>query len=174
VLRLKADPTLGTGQIGRVLVPGCGFGWDALALAEAGWDVVALDIVDELKDSVGTRFLNTGAKLLIADFFAHKPAKKYDLVFDHTFFCALPLKLRAKWGKTVAKLCAPSARVVSLVFPENRPTEEGGPPYGMCALAVENALGDAYELIEDSNAAPSQGRWWPERWAQFGYIAQLL
>jgi hypothetical protein len=37
--RLEDDPGLGVDQRGRVLVPGCGSGNDAGALAEYGWQV---------------------------------------------------------------------------------------------------------------------------------------
>jgi len=170
IARLKLDPTLNTGQLGRVLVPGCGFGWDAIALANAGWDVVGLDLVAELEDAIGAQLLGVGAQLLIGDFFNHQPAERYDLIFDHTFFCALPLNQRKAWGSKIAALCTPTAQVVSLVFPENRPLDEGGPPFGMCTLDVESALGDHFELLQDQDAAPSQGRWWPEKWAQLRHI----
>ncbi|MHC4822112.1 MAG: hypothetical protein ACYTDX_10385, partial [Planctomycetota bacterium] len=52
VRRLEIDGlgcrTYGHGA--RAFVPGCGRGWDAEALARAGWEVTGMDFVPELKD----------------------------------------------------------------------------------------------------------------------------
>ncbi len=44
--------------------------------------------------------------------------KKFDFIFDYTFFCALPVELRPKWGKRISTLLRPeSGRLLTLIFP---------------------------------------------------------
>eukprot|EP00249_Psilotum_nudum_P010239 c22417_g2_i1 orf=1-459(-) len=76
---------------GRALVPGCGSGYDVLALASPTRQVIGLDISEQaLKrarelakfspDGEWTEFLN-------ADFYTWTPVEPFDLIFDYTFFC---------------------------------------------------------------------------------------
>ena len=49
------------------------------------------------------------------DFFAHKG--QYDVIYDYTFFCAIPPGLREDWGKQMASLLKKSGTLVTLMFP---------------------------------------------------------
>jgi len=61
IRRLETDPGLG-GRIGRVLVPGCGRGYVAVALAEAGWQVTAVDVATAIESDVAARLSSVGAQ----------------------------------------------------------------------------------------------------------------
>jgi SAM-dependent methyltransferase len=56
---LKMNP----GQGRRALVPGCGRGHDALALAQAGWGVVAVDFAASAIEEARAAALRTGVAL---------------------------------------------------------------------------------------------------------------
>ena len=101
----------------RALVPGCGRGWDALAFADAGWEVSALDLVSELDELLTPKLTASNSKFICGDFFSEETYLQliadglFDLVFDHTFFCAIPLALREQFGNQMAKLIKPGGHL---------------------------------------------------------------
>ena len=117
------------GQRGRVLVPGAGHGYDALALAQAGWDVTAVDIaptaVAECTQRIVAAGLEKQARAVCADFFETPPRQEalqapFDLLFDYTFCCALPPALRAAWAHTCAQRIKQGGSLLHLAFPLDR------------------------------------------------------
>jgi SAM-dependent methyltransferase len=159
---------------GKALVPGCGRGWDALALAQAGWEVTALDIVPDLGPLVSSRLSPYGSTFHCGDFLNFqdcdsKVKRQYDLIFDHTFFCALPPEQRAEFGLAAARLLKPGATLFSLVFPIGRDPALGGPPFGMEIADLCNCLLPLnFQLVNKTeNVLAGEGRKWPEAWAEF-------
>lgn len=167
--RLDDDPGLG-GSVGRALVPGCGRGHDARALADAGWEVVAVDMAPSLAPIAGAALAEAGGTFVVADLFdrdalgAALDGRLVDLVFDHTLFCALPLRLRPAFGAVCRDVLAPTGRVTSIVFPIGRDHADGGPPWGMAPDDLDDALGPAFVRIETSEPIEVPRRGWPHRW----------
>lgn len=158
--RLAADPALGLDTIRDAVVPGCGLGHDAVALAEAGWTVTALDFADVSPGlDPPSRFVRTDALTW------SEPA---DLWFDHTFFCAIPPDRREDWGATARRIVRPGGLLISLVFPACKTVNEG-PPWPMSTDDVATALGAEFDLLVEEEAA-SAGRPWESRWAMFGRV----
>ncbi len=114
----------------RVFVPGCGVGHDAKELAEFGLDVVAGDIAPlaiarakennphEVDFRESDILKNSGS--LTAGF---------DLIWEHTCFCALDPVLRADYVAAMWKLLKPGGVLLGVFFtnPDVIPNE--GPPY---------------------------------------------
>ncbi|KAF2153897.1 S-adenosyl-L-methionine-dependent methyltransferase [Myriangium duriaei CBS 260.36] len=55
--------------------------------------------------------------------------ERYELIYDYTFFSALPPESRAKWAGRMAELLAPGGRLVCLEFPTYKDPKTGGPPW---------------------------------------------
>ncbi len=159
--RLSADPTLGTGRLGRALVPGCGLGHDAVAQADAGWAVTGLDFAGSLAGRLDDRI-----EFHCADAFTYQPDQPFDLVLDHTFFCAVPPERRAALGKQIAGWVDRAGILASLVFPIGRDECLGGPPFAMSVEDLTEALGAAFAMTANE-VADDAGRPWPTRWAAF-------
>ncbi len=176
VRRLEEDPGLG-GAPGRVLVPGCGRGHDALALARAGWQVVAVDMAPAVDDLVRAALEPFDGRFVVADLFDDDAldgalgGRPVDLVFDHTLFCALPLHHRPDFGATCRRVLGPDGQVVSVVFPIGRDHAEGGPPWGMTPEAVDLSLGAEFRRTETSDLLEVTGRAWPHRWCRWSRAA---
>ena len=115
---------------GRALVPGAGRGHDALALARRGWTVVALDLVETLADDLAGPLSRSGGRFVAGDALEFED-EPFDLIWDHTFFCAIEPADRARWGQRAGELLRPGAAYAALVFPFGKPAAEGGPPHGM-------------------------------------------
>lgn len=108
------------------LIPGAGYGHEALSLAELGYtDVTVLDISQSPLDRLSKHKHSENLKLIQGDFFDHQGA--YDVLLEQTFFCALDPSLRASYVKKAADLLKPNGRLMGVLFNTHF---EGGPPFG--------------------------------------------
>ncbi|KAF2925255.1 hypothetical protein DAI22_06g038550 [Oryza sativa Japonica Group] len=110
----------GTLPKGRALVPGCGTGYDVVALASPERFVVGLDIsstaVEKAKQWSSSLPNADCFTFLADDFFKWKPSEQFDLIFDYTFFCALDPSLRLAWAETVSGLLKPHGELITLIY----------------------------------------------------------
>ncbi|MCB9916111.1 MAG: methyltransferase domain-containing protein [Planctomycetes bacterium] len=163
--RWRAGSSRAAAAGARALVPGAGRAHDALALARGGWDVTAVDVVPALAEEVTAALAPHRGRFVVADAlsFVDEP---FDLVWEHTFFCALDPTHRAAWGAMVRRNLARDGRLVALVYPEGKPPENGGPPYGYDLEHVLAALGPGF-VVRAERELPREllGRDWVQRWA---------
>ncbi|KAB5554974.1 S-adenosyl-L-methionine-dependent methyltransferase [Coniochaeta sp. 2T2.1] len=155
--------TSSEGKRGTALVPGCGRGYDVLLLSALGYDVVGLDYSDVaveeaartgeavregkdkgVYDGVAGGRERGRVRWVRGDFFDDgwlgDVGKEgggeggFDLVFDYTFFCALPPEARPKWAKRMSGLLNPdTGRLICLEWPLGKDPSMGGPPWGLTA-----------------------------------------
>ncbi|MFT7668739.1 MAG: SAM-dependent methyltransferase [Planctomycetota bacterium] len=150
-------------------VPGCGRGHDAVALAKAGWQVTAIDVVAELADDLSAKLEPFGGCFIVGDALAPQ-AKAFDLIWEHTFLCALDPDQRQAWAAMVQSSLAPGGQLAVLIFPANKGPEAGGPPWGYTASDLEKLLGSDFELQESAAVDPElEPRNWDQRFALFRY-----
>ncbi len=162
--RLEIDPALGVGELGHAYVPGCGRGHDALALALAGWMVVAADFAEILASIVTAALAPHGGLFVDGDALAVD--LEVDLWFDHTFFCALPPQRRAEHGRRASEVVRPGGCLVAIVFPIGMHPQHG-PPYPMTVAALGDVLGDTFTLEVDEPIVHGRARSASERWAMW-------
>jgi len=142
----------------KALVPGCGGGYDVLLFASLGFDSYGLDTsqtavqaAERVAQEQGrdqqypVRNAQNGrgeAKFIVTDFFqddfltqthpAHSGGgRTFDLIYDHTFLCALDPSLRPRWAKRMSQLLAPDGRLICAEYPLGKPPSSGGPPHGL-------------------------------------------
>lgn len=164
---------------GRALVPGCGSGYDVLALAGAGRQALGLDLAPTailrfraLRDAAGMDA--EAAEAVAADYFEFQPEQPFDLIWDYTFLCAIPPALREAWARRAHALLRPGGELITLIFPVLAPPGElpagsiEGPPFALDPYAVRSLLTPWFEQIalgpaEHSHPARA-GREWLGRW----------
>jgi SAM-dependent methyltransferase len=123
---------------GRVLVPGCGRGHEALHLAQRGYRVTAVDLAEEplveLRAAARERGLVPGRDLEIAraDVLA-LPADfggAFDVLLEQTCLCALNPARFGDYARMAHTVLKPGGRLLG-VFMEvpGSATGGGGPPY---------------------------------------------
>jgi hypothetical protein len=166
--RLLVDASFAPRAHGEnALVPGAGPCHDALALARAGWNVTALDFAEGLRTPVVKELEKLGGRLLEVDALAYDGGP-FDLVFDHTFFCAISPSERTRWGGLMERVVADDGRLVMLVFPGGKPRDAGGPPYAMEIEDVRAVLPKDFELVSHTPVQSKVARReWRESWAVF-------
>ncbi len=153
---IAASPPLTT------LIPGCGVGYELVALQEAGWDATAIDFapvaVAHAKLAVG----QWADHVVEADFFAWTPSQPLDLIYERAFLCAMP---RAMWPQVAAHwtaLLVPGALLAGYFFFDDTVK---GPPFGIDRATLDSLLAPAFTCIADAEVIDSipvfQGK---ERW----------
>lgn len=162
---LPAGSPIGAGQGPRALVPGCGRGHDALALARAGFRVTAVDLVDATGGVLGRELEQLGGELRVEDALRHRGA--YDVLFEHTFFCALDPEQRGAWGLPARENLVPGGKLWALVFPVGKPAAEGGPPFATAVEDLARVLPGFSLCVDVPAGARAPKRSWEERWAEF-------
>lgn len=147
---LSAALTDGTlGDPGTVLAPGAGRGHDAAALAAAGWAVTVVDISPTAAAYAAEHYPQVSyvvGDALDPELVLGRLGRQVDLLWDHTFFCALPPEIRPEVGDVARAVVRPGGLLASGVFPIERDPGEGGPPW---AYRVEDmdAVLDGFERI---------------------------
>jgi len=118
--------------LGRTPAPtlasvGCGLGHDAAWCAQQGFSVTGFDFAPGAIEGATARYGEL-ATFVQADIF-DLPAQYhgvFDVVLEHTCFCAIPPNRRADYVQAVKQLIKPSGWFVGLIF---SPDDPDGPPY---------------------------------------------
>ncbi|KAE8353584.1 putative thiol methyltransferase [Aspergillus coremiiformis] len=161
----------------RALVPGCGRGYDVLLLASMGYDAYGLEVSEEavrqaekwaqehLNDyPISNKTIGAGkARFVLGDFFkdewfnAAGGLGKFELLYDYTFFCALPPSLRPSWAARYTQLLSthPESVLVCVEFPTYKELSTGGPPWGVSSTVYQAHLSyPGAELQYDQEGNP--------------------
>ncbi|KAJ1292746.1 hypothetical protein BS78_01G014000 [Paspalum vaginatum] len=154
-----------------VLVPGCGAGYDVVALSGAGRFVVGLDIcetaIQKARQRQAAAADGSSFAFVAADFFTWEPPELFDLIFDYTFFCALHPSMRTAWGRRMAQLLKPDGELITLMYLAQG--QEAGPPFNTAVSDYEEVLrplGFMITSIQDNQVAvqPRKGMEKIARW----------
>src|SRR5215469_14162042 len=78
----------------RVLIPGCGSGYEVRAFAEAGHEALAVDFAPAALERAKRILGPLSACVRLADFFEADLGGAYDLIYERAFLCSLPRALR--------------------------------------------------------------------------------
>lgn len=111
-----------------ILIPGAGNSYEAEYLHKNKFKTVdIIDIASQPLQNLKNRVLSFPKENLIHNnFFNH--SKKYDLIIEQTFFCALHPESRNAYVEKMASLLNEHGKIVGLFF-DFKLTEEG-PPFG--------------------------------------------
>ncbi|KAG2146315.1 S-adenosyl-L-methionine-dependent methyltransferase [Suillus clintonianus] len=133
---------------GQALVPGCGRGNDARFIATSlGLKVIGIDISPTAVEAAQQETPHENVSFRVGDFFASTD-EQFDLVYDYTFFVALPPSMRPDWGRQMTKLVKTGGFLITLVFPID-PQVDHGPPFFVRPNHYEEVLGSAWEKVID-------------------------
>ncbi|MEK7484238.1 MAG: methyltransferase domain-containing protein [Planctomycetota bacterium] len=149
----------------RLLVPGCGYGNDALALAEAGYEVFALDFAPEALTVARNRPISSGAKIhwIQGDLFQSRP--EWENYFggwvELTCFCAIPPKRRSEYKQQLKKWLAPRGMFIGLFYID---LPAGGPPFNSTPEELKTLFSEDFYLnhfqLSSDSVERRQGHEW--------------
>lgn len=114
----------------RILVTGCGEGHDAALFAREGHVVTAIDFSSEAIRRAQERYGHLeNLHFIEADLFKLDPSYdgRFDLIFDHTLFCAVDPARRAELVRRWWRWLAPGGSLMGVFFVVEM---RKGPPFG--------------------------------------------
>ena len=103
---------------GRVIVPGCGSGYDVRLLAEQGASVLGLDIAPLALEKARSLPSVGNEDYVLADFL-NLPSeyhRQFDAVVEHTCLCALDPVDRCSYVQSVLKLLKSGGKYLAIFF----------------------------------------------------------
>jgi SAM-dependent methyltransferase len=134
----------------KVLIPGCGTGYEVRLFAEHGHDVLAIDFSDAAIEAARRELGPLSSLVKKADFFG-LPEGPFDLVYERAFLCALPRALWTEWGTRVAELVRPGGELAGFFYLDDNPR---GPPFGVSRHRLSELLSPGFELTDDRPVPP--------------------
>ncbi len=114
----------------RILVPGCGSGNDAAHLASLGHIVTAIDFSNEAISLAQQKYGHIkNLKFEKADIFnlPENYHQAFDLIVEHTLFCAVPTEKRDELVKKWRKCLVSNGHILMILFVMEQKTH---PPFG--------------------------------------------
>jgi SAM-dependent methyltransferase len=129
----------------KILVPGCGTGYEVRLFAGHGHDVLAIDFSAAAIEAARKELKEFSSRLKKADFFAFEGGL-FDLVYERAFLCALPRRLWPQWARRVAELVRPGGELAGFFYFDDN---EKGPPFGVAPHALAALLQESFELNEE-------------------------
>lgn len=134
------------------LVPGCGSAHELVLMAEAGWDVTAIDFSPVAVSRARALAGQWAVRIEHADFFAWAPPRPLDLVYEQAFLCALPRARRADVVQRWETLLAPGGLLAGYFYFDDAAK---GPPFGIGRAELDGLLLPAFDCIADEAVADS-------------------
>ena len=122
----------------HVLIPGCGRSPELLHFARLGMQVTGFDLSSTAIKWQANALEAAGlhADLVEGDGLAWAPAAPLDVIYEQTFLCAIPPKLRERYEACAHRWLKPGGQFLALFMQKD---ERGGPPYG-CPLDAMHVL----------------------------------
>lgn len=150
----------------RVLIPGCGRGHEVAAFRDAGHQVVAIDYAEGAVEAARANLGKNASCVWLGDFFESadlRPAS-FDLCYERTFLCAIPVRRRTAYKRRVFALLRRRGRVAGLfLYGEANPD---GPPFPLQQSHRKSFFGRAFTLLDsrpthsDFRPLPSVKEYW--------------
>lgn len=131
----------------RILVLGCGSGNDAAYFAEHGHVVTAVDISPEALSRAKEKYGKyTNITWIQSDLFklGHEHDGTYDLIFEHTCYCAINPAQRTELVTLWRRLLAPGGFLLGVFFAMSK---RNGPPFGGSEWELRERLKKYFQFV---------------------------
>ena len=119
----------------------------ARALAKAGWSVTGLDLAPSsvplakrLADEEGLAI-----DYRVGDFLSDEPHQPFDLLFEHTLFCAIPPTRRSDYVQALRGWLKPGGLYLAVNYMIT--DDNGEPPFSTTTAELDARFGEPFELL---------------------------
>lgn len=131
----------------RILVLGCGLGHDAAYIAEQGHIVTAIDISPTAIETAQKTYSHiNNLRFEVGDIFNldEKYYKQFDIVFEHTLYCAISPDQRKNLIKVWRRCLEDTGHLLGIFFVNPKRT---GPPFGGSEWELKNLLENSFHFL---------------------------
>lgn len=131
----------------NALIPGCGAGYEIRAFHDAGWTVTAIDFSPVAVEQARVHLGKLGQCVLLGDFFTHDfGARRFDVIYERTFLCALPPDLWPDYANRMAQLLRPGGKLAGIFLygEESEP-----PPFPLTEARAQELFGERFSLLKN-------------------------
>lgn len=130
----------------RVLIPGCGSGYEVQTFQAAGHEVTAIDFspaaVEQAKRVLGL----LAERVILGDFFTHDFGQcHFDLIYERTFLCSMTPSRWPACVNRMAELLLPGGRLIGVFLYGQRTSS--GPPFPLTDREAEQLFKQRFELV---------------------------
>ncbi|MGI8432360.1 MAG: methyltransferase domain-containing protein [Chthoniobacterales bacterium] len=134
---------------GEIFVPGCGSGHDVRALSTPQNHVLGIDLAPFAIEQARSFPKVGNEEYQLADLFALPPELdgKFDVVFEHTCFCAIDPIRRAEYADAIVRLLRPGGKFIAIFFPNPDIDEDEGPPFPVSVAKLEKIFGRFFTVV---------------------------
>ena len=152
-----------------MLIPGCGWGYEVQAFADAGYEVTAVDFspaaVERAHKLVDP---DLARRIVVGDFFKLSIAHAtFDVVYERTFLCALPLEQREAYRDRMTRLLKYNGSLIGYFYYQNGAEILEEPPYGLAWGEADELFSRHFLLMKDIPVNDSVGVFaGRERWQE--------
>jgi len=129
----------------RVLIPGCGSGYEIQAFHAGGYEVSAIDFspaaVDQAKRVLGS----LAQRVILGDFFTYDfGQQRFDLIYERTFLCSMTPNRWPDYVNRMADLLSPGGRLIGVFL--YGPNPSSGPPFPLTEPEAAQLFNRRFEL----------------------------
>jgi SAM-dependent methyltransferase len=136
----------------RVLIPGCGTGYEVRAFAKLAHEVTAIEFSDAAIEAAKRELGSLAGRVKKADFFTFD-TQPFDLVYERALLCALPRRIWPQWAARAADLVRAGGELAGFFYLNDN---ERGPPFGISPQNLRELLSPRFELSEELAIPPDQ------------------
>jgi SAM-dependent methyltransferase len=130
----------------KILIPGCGSGYEVQAFHAADHDVSAIDFsaaaVDQAKRVLG----ELAERVILGDFFTYDfGERRFGLVYERTFLCSMTPSRWPEYVNRAADLLVPGGRLIGVFLYGQRPSS--GPPFPLTEPEANQLFKKHFKLV---------------------------
>ncbi len=152
---------------GSLILLGAGRGNDAVWFAQQGFEVTTVDFAPSAVAATRENAARLGVTLTAqqADLFALEADRDgtFDVLVEHTCFCAIEVHRRSEYARVAADLVKPGGHLVGIFFWQTPPD---GPPFQTSPAELRSLLEPAFSVLRlEDNPVSVDQRAGREGWA---------
>ena len=136
---------------GRVLYPGCGFGYDAQVWSRAGLHATGMDIaataIREAQLKAQGEFDSSQLEFKLGNFLLDSPTESFDVLFEHTLFCAIDPSDREAYVEAALRWLKPEGHFLAIHY---MIPDVDGPPFGVTEEEIYERFSPGFDLLQGS------------------------
>lgn len=134
----------------RVLIPGCGSGYEVKAFHNAGHEVTAIEFSAPAVARAHEVLGPLGDRIIHGNFFKHDFGDtRFGLIYERGFLCSLPTGRWPEYASRMASLLHPAGKLAGLFLYGMEPEP---PPFPLTEATAAELLGGYFRLLRSEKS----------------------